>query len=768
MEGRTQKGEKGAPDLWAFYHSPWEGEFLDRFCCPRRIIRIACPFVKLRNARLLLASIPPPSGGPTLIKFLTRLNVRDCRSHVHDVTAMELLLDCPVSDRAKVEIRIDNSLHAKLYIFDEDESIVTSSNLTYAGFNTNLEAALCSKVQSTVQSTIDYFEAIFSDARPLGVSDTAEIRRALGLHAASLPEYEVEGDEGRDDSEGEPDPDAEEIPESVNVIAGKLDHDSVERIDLRLKRDLRDSLADGLLSTRPESPFRTVTENEFFEEVADKHRRLFGDPVPDRDGLATLYVHPSAKSLETASYDDAFATRLCALGTAVENLIIMRLLLKGRGGRDAVYDLVSTAGFIKSSDHLARQLHKAGLSGLLVGRGFDHGAELDPELPARAVHRMGEQLLGYLYRTHAWDDLLRTCGRLLQIEEEFPFESYADQNFKSLLQGLSQDRYGAAPSYEVVSRRGPDHDAAFEVVAIVGKRKLGTGVGRSKKSAETIAAHNGLKSFSGSEFARSTKRETRVPGWLEKKCSSAGQKMVKGLIGRTISQRSLLAVLVPPGRGSTGYRTLRDRLAALGGEVRAVLSCDFYFEGSDDGAHLGKLVSLGNSQREVIGNIRGTPLFEWHNALAENTGFSEAVSPRSVLHTVNALLGAALVEHGMGTCQKLGNFLFRHPEAQGSGSTDTPKNIFLNAVQAVCRERTKGLVKYELQRLHKPNEEHAPRWKSTVYLDGHELGDGIGKSRKEAEALSSERSLENPMLKDILDKLALESTGSGEDAGPAA
>jgi ribonuclease-3 len=45
----------------------------------------------------------------------------------------------------------------------------------------------------------------------------------------------------------------------------------------------------------------------------------------------------------------------------------------------------------------------------------------------------------------------------------------------------------------VVAEKGPDHLKSFEVVALVGKRKCRSGMGRSKKEAEQIAARETLK-----------------------------------------------------------------------------------------------------------------------------------------------------------------------------------------------------------------------------------------------------------------------------------
>ena len=46
----------------------------------------------------------------------------------------------------------------------------------------------------------------------------------------------------------------------------------------------------------------------------------------------------------------------------------------------------------------------------------------------------------------------------------------------------------ATPCYVVVAESGPDHSKRFEVVAMVGNTRYGTGRGPTKKAAEQTAA----------------------------------------------------------------------------------------------------------------------------------------------------------------------------------------------------------------------------------------------------------------------------------------
>jgi ribonuclease-3 len=65
-------------------------------------------------------------------------------------------------------------------------------------------------------------------------------------------------------------------------------------------------------------------------------------------------------------------------------------------------------------------------------------------------------------------------------------------DYKSVLQEYLQKKGKPAPVYEVISAIGPEHDKIFTVKACLTGRKLGTGKGKNKKTAEQEAAKNAL------------------------------------------------------------------------------------------------------------------------------------------------------------------------------------------------------------------------------------------------------------------------------------
>ena len=65
-------------------------------------------------------------------------------------------------------------------------------------------------------------------------------------------------------------------------------------------------------------------------------------------------------------------------------------------------------------------------------------------------------------------------------------------DYKSKLQELTQARYQVTPTYRTTGEEGPDHAKEFTVEVLVGKRVVGTGHGKSKRTAEVEAAKDAL------------------------------------------------------------------------------------------------------------------------------------------------------------------------------------------------------------------------------------------------------------------------------------
>jgi len=104
-----------------------------------------------------------------------------------------------------------------------------------------------------------------------------------------------------------------------------------------------------------------------------------------------------------------------------------------------------------------------------------------------------EAVVAAIYKDTGLEPARRFVLRNLYHQVLAVAENRHKRNYKSILQQWAQKELNITPTYRVVGEKGPDHLKSFEVVAVVGKKKYRSGMGRSKKEAEQIAARETLK-----------------------------------------------------------------------------------------------------------------------------------------------------------------------------------------------------------------------------------------------------------------------------------
>lgn len=185
--------------------------------------------------------------------------------------------------------------------------------------------------------------------------------------------------------------------------------------------------------------------------------------------------------------------RLEYLGDAVLELTVTELLFRLLPDADE-------GNLSRARSHLVRteSLAEVGLSWdvgphLRLGRGEEStGGRTKPSLLANTV----EALLGALYLDQGYPVCLglieKAFGpRIRGIEDPSVFG--ADP--KSLLQDLTMARWKLLPTYRIVSREGPSHEAVFHCELRVGEHLSSKGSGTSKKNAQRAAAQAALESL---------------------------------------------------------------------------------------------------------------------------------------------------------------------------------------------------------------------------------------------------------------------------------
>ncbi len=109
-----------------------------------------------------------------------------------------------------------------------------------------------------------------------------------------------------------------------------------------------------------------------------------------------------------------------------------------------------------------------------------------------------EALVGALFLDQGYEASREFALRVMDPELEIAAEAEtAPRHPKSLLHEAAMERGYGPPVYETVGMKGPSHDPTFTVQAVVNGVAMGTGQGRSKKSAGAEAAVAALGALGG-------------------------------------------------------------------------------------------------------------------------------------------------------------------------------------------------------------------------------------------------------------------------------
>ena len=123
---------------------------------------------------------------------------------------------------------------------------------------------------------------------------------------------------------------------------------------------------------------------------------------------------------------------------------------------------------------------------MLLGKGEEHTGGRDRDsILSDAV----EALIGAVFVDKGLDYTREVFSPFIK---ERVNASAKSPDYKTQLQEYFQDKYKSAVLYSVISEEGPDHDKTFRVQAVHEGRKVGKGVGKTKKDAEQAAAHDTL------------------------------------------------------------------------------------------------------------------------------------------------------------------------------------------------------------------------------------------------------------------------------------
>jgi ribonuclease-3 len=231
----------------------------------------------------------------------------------------------------------------------------------------------------------------------------------------------------------------------------------------------------------------------------ERLQKAIGYVFKDPDLLARALTHSSwAYEIRPECPEDNELLEF--LGDSVIGLVTAEFYLSAFPGRNEgeLSKLKASATSTLALSQLARsiKLDKA----VLLGRGEEKsGGRKKVSILAGSF----EALAGAMYLDGGFEAAKRfICGLLESSLKPIKSESLTINNSKSALQEICQKAGLPAPSYRLVSEKGPAHERTFVVEVHLGEKVLAKSKGPSKKSAEQKAAEKVLKAYLGRKIKR--------------------------------------------------------------------------------------------------------------------------------------------------------------------------------------------------------------------------------------------------------------------------
>lgn len=220
-------------------------------------------------------------------------------------------------------------------------------------------------------------------------------------------------------------------------------------------------------------------EDQFVEQCSLR----LGYRFQDKALLKKAFTHSSIASSRVDSNE-----RMEFLGDAVLGLVICEALF-------CAYDdfqegeLTKIKSAVVSRRMCAEVADEIGISEMLyLGKGFER-QELPRSLAAAAL----ESVIGAIYLDGGLEPAKQFILRHMQPKITAVVDEQHSQNYKSILQQALQRDWNAAPTYELLDEKGPDHAKAFEVCVECNGRRFEGRWGNNKKDAEQLAAKAALE-----------------------------------------------------------------------------------------------------------------------------------------------------------------------------------------------------------------------------------------------------------------------------------
>lgn len=230
----------------------------------------------------------------------------------------------------------------------------------------------------------------------------------------------------------------------------------------------------------------------FYSENTERLESALGYAFRDKGLLIEALTHKSFHH-ENPEKSRSHNERLEFLGDSVLGLTIVEYLFSCRPElTESVMSKLKS--FLVKGSILSEIASKILLGEFLrLGRGEEEtGGRRKKSILADAF----EAVLGAVYIDGGYDIARGIILRLLKEKIELAISSGQYHDYKTDLQEKSQMLFGVLPEYRVISQTGQEHRKVFTIDVLIAGQKFGSGTGKNKKEAQTLAAKEAIEKLS--------------------------------------------------------------------------------------------------------------------------------------------------------------------------------------------------------------------------------------------------------------------------------
>lgn len=223
------------------------------------------------------------------------------------------------------------------------------------------------------------------------------------------------------------------------------------------------------------------------QDIAELEKHL-GYLFKNRELLIEALTHRSFYH-ENPDKADAYNERLEFLGDSVLGFVIVEYLFL-TDSRLAESVMAKAKSYLVKESVLSEIASSISLGKhLRLGKGEDAtGGRTKRSLLADAI----EAVLGAVYLDGGYKKARELILRLFNGKIDTILSSGEFHDFKTELQEKTQLLFSTIPEYKIIKQEGEEHKKIFTVDVYITGKKFGTGNGKSKKEAETLAAKEAI------------------------------------------------------------------------------------------------------------------------------------------------------------------------------------------------------------------------------------------------------------------------------------